>query len=255
MTNSFAFRAGTAGALAGLLSGMLGVGGGFALVPIFVLWLHVDQKRAHATSLAAIMPIALFSASGYAIRGDVSWQAWALVMLGSVVGASYGVKLLHHIPVKELKYLFAGVLILSALRLLWSTQPNQLFDGIASHVLLVLIGFIAGVAAGLLGVGGGIIIVPALIMTAGVNSLIARGTSLAVVVGTSIAGSRAHHKHRNIDWKLAKYAGIAGVPASILGTWVSGLLDERIAMTFFAIVLLVTAHRMFISAKDLPKQA
>ena len=251
MKNSFLVKASFAGALAGLLSGMLGVGGGFALVPIFVLWLHIDQKRAHATSLAAIMPIAAFSATGYAIRGDVNWQAWALVMIGSVVGARYGVQLLHRIPVKELKYLFAGVLTLSALRLLWSTQPNQLFDGLASHILLVFIGFIAGVAAGLLGVGGGIIIVPALIMTAGTDSLIARGTSLAVVVGTSIAGSLAHHKRRNIDWTAAKYAGIAGIPASIFGTYLSGKLDERIAMTFFAIVLLVTAHRMFISAKDL----
>lgn len=252
MRNTFAFKAGIAGVLAGFLSGMLGVGGGFALVPIFVLWIGIDQKRAHATSLAAIMPIAAFSATGYAIRGDVNWQAWALVMLGSVVGASYGVKLLHHIPVKELKYLFAGVLTLSALRLLWSTQPNQLFEGLASHVLLVLIGFIAGVAAGLLGVGGGIIIVPALIMTAGANSLIARGTSLAVVVGTSIAGSLAHHKRGNIDWLAAKYAGLAGIPASLLGTYISGKLDERIAMMFFSVVLLITAHRMFISAKDLP---
>lgn len=252
MFNSFAFKAGIAGVLAGLLSGMLGVGGGFALVPIFVLWLQIDQKRAHATSLAAIMPIAAFSAIGYAIRGDVALQAWALVMLGSVVGAKYGVQLLQRIPVKELKYLFAGVLTLCALRLLWSTQPHQLFNGFASHILLVLIGLIAGVAAGLLGVGGGIIIVPTLIMTAGTNSLIARGTSLAVVVGTSIAGSLAHHKRGNIDWSAAKFAGLAGIPASILGTYLSGKLDERIAMTFFAIVLLVTAHRMFVSAKDLP---
>ncbi len=237
------------GLIAGLLSGALGVGGGFIIVPLYVLWMGVDQKKSHATSLAAIMPIAFISALGYAVQGKVDWSAWILVLAGSVVGANYGVRLLAKIPVRELKIIFAVLLIISALRLLWSTQPHQLVSGTASHLLLVLIGFIAGVAAGLLGVGGGIIIVPALILSAGLDSIVARGTSLAVIVGTAISGSIAHHRRGNIEWSIAIPTGLAGIPASFLGTYLGTTLPERITMTAFSIVLILTALRMARSAE------
>lgn len=239
-----------AGVIAGLLSGLLGVGGGFVIVPLFVLWMNVEQKKAHATSLAAIIPIATFSAAGYALQDKVDWSAWALVLLGSVFGANYGVRLLHRIPVRELKYIFAGLLLLSALRLLWSTQPHQLLSGNASHILLVVIGFIAGVAAGLLGVGGGIIIVPSLIIAAGLDATVARGTSLAVIVGTAISGTIAHHRRGNIEWNIVWATGLAGIPASIVGTYLGTSLPERITMTLFSFVLIFTAYRMARSASS-----
>lgn len=238
------------GVIAGLLSGLLGVGGGFIMVPLFVLWMHVDQKKSHATSLAAIIPIATFSALGYAIQDKVDWSAWILVLAGSVFGANYGVRLLHRIPVKELKYIFSGLLLLSAFRLLWSTQPHQVLDGMASHALLVVIGFIAGVAAGLLGVGGGIIIVPSLIIAAGLDATVARGTSLAVIVGTAISGTVAHHRRGNINWSIAIPTGLAGISASIVGTYLGTSLPERITMTLFSFVLIFTAYRMAKSASE-----
>lgn len=238
------------GIIAGLLSGLLGVGGGFVMVPLFVLWMHIDQKKAHATSLAAIMPIATFSAIGYAIQDKVDWSAWILVLAGSVFGANYGVRLLHRIPVRELKFIFSGLLLLSALRLLWSTQPHQLMSGTASHILLVVIGFIAGVAAGLLGVGGGIIIVPSLIIAAGLDATVARGTSLAVIVGTAISGTIAHHRRGNIVWSIVIPTGLAGIPASIVGTYLGTSLPERITMALFSIVLVFTAYRMARSASE-----
>lgn len=238
------------GVIAGLLSGLLGVGGGFIMVPLFVLWMHVDQKKSHATSLAAIIPIASFSALGYAIQDKVDWSAWILVLAGSVFGANYGVRLLHRIPVKELKLIFAGLLLLSAIRLLWSTQPHQMLDGMASHALLIAIGFIAGIAAGLLGVGGGIIIVPALIIAAGLEAAVARGTSLAVIVGTAISGTVAHHRRGNIEWAIAIPTGLAGIPASMMGTYLGTSLPDRITMTLFSMVLLFTAYRMAKSVSE-----
>lgn len=238
------------GVIAGLLSGLLGVGGGFIMVPLFVLWMHLDQKKSHATSLAAIIPIASFSALGYAIQDKVDWSAWILVLAGSVFGANYGVRLLHRIPVKELKLIFAGLLLLSAIRLLWSTQPHQMLDGMASHALLIAIGFIAGIAAGLLGVGGGIIIVPSLIIAAGLDAAVARGTSLAVIVGTAISGTVAHHRRGNIEWSIAIPTGLAGIPASMMGTYLGTSLPDRITMTLFSMVLIFTAYRMAKSVSE-----
>ena len=65
------------GFLAGVLAGLFGVGGGFLMVPLYLAWLKIDQKKAHATSLGAIVPIAISGAIGYASSGDVNWKSAA----------------------------------------------------------------------------------------------------------------------------------------------------------------------------------
>lgn len=232
------------GACAGALSGMFGVGGGFVMVPMLVMWLGVEQRRAHATSLAAILPIATTAAIGYAVHGKVDWVAVALVLSGSIFGANYGVRLLASLPLVTIQRGFAVLLAFSALRLLWSAQPHQLLSDTWGHVLMVAIGFFAGVMAGLFGVGGGIVIVPALILATGLQAGVARGTSLAVIIGTSIAGTLAHRRRGNIDERLAVLAGIGGVPAAALSTYVVTVVPDRIVVSLFSLILLVTAFRM-----------
>jgi uncharacterized membrane protein YfcA len=92
------------------------------------------------------------------------------------------VKLLGQVPLKFLQLGFAALLYLSAMRLIWSSTPHQLLEGTAAIVFLIVVGFFAGVMSGLFGVGGGIVMVPALIIASGMDSLTARGTSLAVIV-------------------------------------------------------------------------
>ena len=65
------------GLLAGILAGMFGVGGGFLMVPLYVLWMGLDQRRSHATSLAAVLPIAVAGAIGYSTSDYVDWNAAA----------------------------------------------------------------------------------------------------------------------------------------------------------------------------------
>jgi uncharacterized membrane protein YfcA len=232
------------GLVAGTLSGLFGVGGGFIMVPLFVLWLGVEQKRAHATSLAAIIPIAVTAATGYALHREVDWSAGALVLAGSIFGANYGVRLLHRLHLRRIQFGFAALLIVTALRLLWPVQPHQLVTGVASYVLLAAIGFFAGVMAGLFGIGGGIVIVPALMLGAGLDAGIARGTSLAVIIGTSIAGTIAHRRRSNVDDRLALVTGLAGVPAAALSTYVVTFVPGRVILTAFAALLMFLAVRM-----------
>ena len=232
------------GLCAGTLSGMFGVGGGFIMVPMFVHWLGIEQRRAHATSLAAIIPIAATAASGYALHRDVDWAAGALVLAGSVLGANYGVRLLARLPLVAIQRGFAVLLTATAIRLVWSEQPHVLLSGWLGEALLVIIGFVAGVMAGLFGVGGGIVIVPALILAAGITPAVARGTSLAVIIGTSIAGTTAHRRRGNIDEGLAWIAGLAGIPAAALSTYVVRIIPDRIVVGLFALVLLYSAGRM-----------
>jgi uncharacterized membrane protein YfcA len=92
--------------LGGLLGGLLGVGGGFVLVPLQVLWAGVPQRHANANSLVAIIPIALAALPIYYFRKgspQVDLHAAIFLVIGSVVGAYIGARLLSRIPDLELK--------------------------------------------------------------------------------------------------------------------------------------------------------
>ena len=249
LTRKTALTAVAIGLIAGVFAGMFGVGGGFIMVPLFVMWLKSERKMAHATSLAAVVPIALSAAIGYAMHGQVDWIAAIFVLSGSVFGALYGVKLLSTLPVRTLQLVFAALLFISALRLLWSEQPHQLFTGLTADVLLVVIGFAAGVMAGLLGVGGGIVIVPALIISAGLDAATARGTSLAVIIGTGISGTIANVRKGNVDLRIAVVTGLAGIPGTLIGVYLSNTLPGPITVKLFAFLLIG------IALKQLPKES
>jgi len=229
------------GILAGILAGMFGVGGGFLMVPLYVLWVGLDQRRSHATSLAAVLPIAVAGAIGYSASDYVDWNATAALLAGSIFGAIYGVKLLGQVSLKFLQLGFAALLYLSALRLIWSSSPHQLLDGTAAIAFLVIVGFFAGVMSGLFGVGGGIVMVPALIIASGLDSLTARGTSLAVIVGSAISGTIANLRKDNIDRAFALLTGLAGVPATFLGVYFSQQLPQRISLILFSVILITIA--------------
>lgn len=235
------FQAAVVGLLAGTLAGMFGVGGGFLMVPLYVLWVGLDQRKSHATSLAAVLPIAVAGAIGYAVNDQVDWNAAAALLAGSVVGAIYGVKLLGQVSLKFLQLGFAGLLYLSAMRLIWSSSPQQLIEGNGAIALLIVVGFLAGVMSGLFGVGGGIVMVPALIITSGMDSLTARGTSLAVIVGSGLSGTWANARKGNIEVPYALISGIAGIPTVFLGVYLSQQVPQRIALILFSFILLAIA--------------
>jgi uncharacterized membrane protein YfcA len=107
------------GSIGGVLSGLLGVGGGIVMVPGLVLVLGSTQRKAHGTSLAAIIPIGAVGAAVYGIDGghiDVGF-AGALA-LGAVVGAPIGVRALARIPERALRVAFIAVVFAAAGRLL-----------------------------------------------------------------------------------------------------------------------------------------
>jgi uncharacterized membrane protein YfcA len=94
------------GAIAGLLAGFLGIGGGILLVPMMVGLLGLTQHKAHGTSLAIIIPIAIISAIVYALRHQVDWILVAAIGSASVIGVIIGAKLMMKVPAHRLRQLF-----------------------------------------------------------------------------------------------------------------------------------------------------
>jgi len=108
------------GLLAGLLAGIFGVGGGILIVPGLMWVLAMEQRRAHGTSLAAVLPISIAGLVPYLVAGNVQWVKAAALVAGSLIGAIYGVKVLAVIDKRRLAFGFAALMVLSAARLVWA---------------------------------------------------------------------------------------------------------------------------------------
>ncbi len=105
------------GAIAGLTAGFLGIGGGILLVPMMVGLLGLTQHKAHGTSLAIIIPIAIISATVYALRGHIDWALVATIGSGSIIGVIIGAKLMMRVPAHRLRQLFGVYAIALAILL------------------------------------------------------------------------------------------------------------------------------------------
>ncbi len=105
------------GTLAGLFSGLFGVGGGSVIVPLLVLWLGYEERGATATSLAAIVFIATFAAAVQGLYGNVDLLDAALVGVPAVGGVLIGAWLQQRLPARSISLLFAAVLVASAVEL------------------------------------------------------------------------------------------------------------------------------------------
>jgi uncharacterized protein len=101
----------------GLLSGLLGVGGGIVMVPLLVLWAGFAQRDAHATSLGAIIPISIAGIATYGVAGEVRYGTALALAAGSVLGAPIGARLLSRMDERMLKIVFGVFLIAVAVLL------------------------------------------------------------------------------------------------------------------------------------------
>ena len=239
------------GVVAGLLSGLFGVGGGIVMVPLLVAWAALDQRRASATSLLAIVPIATASAAGYAATDSIDLMAGLLLLVGGVVGGQVGTRLLPGTPIPRLQLWFGLLSLVAAARLVLGGSGSA--AGVAGSwwevVLLVLVGVAAGLLAGLLGVGGGIVMVPGLVILAGSDADTARGTSLLVVVFTALTATATNLRNDLVDVRVALTAGLVGIPAGLAGAALGQWLPERVALGLFAGLLTVSGIRMILRSR------
>jgi uncharacterized membrane protein YfcA len=234
------------GIVAGFLSGLFGVGGGILIVPALVMALGFAQRNAHGTSLAAVLPIAVSSLVSYASSDKVDWHVGIYLAIGAVAGAVIGTHILQRVPHDALAYSFAVLLVLTAVRLLLdhSDATGRGSLDVVGAIVLVSIGLVTGVLAGLLGVGGGIILVPVMVVGFSIPAAVAKGTSLFVVIPTSIMGTWRNRKKGNADLRIAAILGLAGVVSAFVAGKLSIGMSERLSNVLFAALLLAVAARM-----------
>lgn len=239
-------RAALVGLVAGFLSGMFGVGGGILIVPALVLALGFDQRLAHGTSLAAVLPIAASGLIAFTVEDKVDWAVALALAVGAVAGAVIGTHVLHLLPHRTLALGFGLLLLATAARLLLDHSSADGRSGLTvlSVVALVVLGLATGVLAGLLGVGGGIVMVPAMVVLFGIPGAVAKGTSLAVILPTSVMGTIRNRKRQNADLRVAAAVGLTGVVSSFPAGLIATRLDETVSSILFATLLVVVAAKM-----------
>jgi uncharacterized membrane protein YfcA len=239
------------GILAGFLSGVFGVGGGILIVPGLVLLMRMRQRLAHGTSLAAIVLIAISGMLGYALDHAVDWSAGGLLIIGAIAGAVAGTRALKSIRDDVLRVAFAVFLLATAVRLLVST-PEATGRGPIEVWLalgLVGIGLAAGALAGLLGVGGGIVIIPALVVLFSVPDAVAKGTSLFVIIPTALAGTMQNLRNNNVAVDVAVAVGVVGAGVAYAGSKLAVNMSAHLSSILFSGLLFAVAAQMLLAGR------
>lgn len=231
------------GLAGGILSGLFGIGGGTIIVPALALWLSMRQKLSVGTSVAAIFPTALVGAITYAIQGNINYVAAAALTLGMIIGAQLGTYWLARLPVAVIRWGFMAFLLLVIISL-WFVVPQRsatLEITFISALMLLFTGILVGILSGILGVGGGIIVVPVLMLFFGSSDLVAKGTSLLMMVPGTISGTIGNFKRQNVDFRSATIIGLSACAAVPLGalfaTWLDPLLGNILFSLYLAFLL------------------
>jgi uncharacterized membrane protein YfcA len=234
------------GLLAGLLSGLFGVGGGTVIVPLLVLVLAYNQRLAAGTSLAAIVPTATIGVISYALNDSVAWIPGLILAAGAVVGAQIGTWLLPRVSLVALRWSFIAFLVgvIVSLFIIVPSRDAGLPLTVLTIAGLVVLGVATGTVAGLIGVGGGIVVVPALMLMFGTSDLIAKGTSLLMMIPTAISGTIGNVRRGNVDLAAAALIGVAACTTTALGAWIATLVDPFWGNVLFAIFLTFIAVQL-----------
>ncbi len=244
------------GLAAGLLGGLFGVGGGLIIVPGLVSLAGMDRRLAHGTSLAATLPIAAASLITYVSHGNVDWPVAFFLTIGAIAGAIVGTTLLHVIPKNVLIIIFVITVLATATRLTVSTDSTGRSDlTVAMALLLIVVGLLTGTLAGLLGIGGGVIMVPAMVVILGMVPVVAKGTSVAVIVPTAIMGTIRNRKNANVDIRVAAVVGGFGALSAVVGGTISDRMSDQVSNIMFAALLVFVAITQLLSLRSKPAVA
>jgi uncharacterized membrane protein YfcA len=235
------------GALIGLSLGLLGGGGSILTVPIFVYVLGFGAKEAIAMSLAVVGATSLLGAVGHWRAGNVNLRVAGIFGVVAMAGTYLGARIATFFSGTAQLALFAAVMLVAAF---FMFRPPRLepppVEGSSAvdekHMPLLLIiaeGIAVGILTGLVGVGGGFLIVPALVLLGRVPMKVAVGTSLLVIAMKSAAGFVGYLGQVSVDWSfMALFTAVAAV-GIVVGTYLVRYVPQHALQRAFAVFLVV----------------
>lgn len=231
----------------GVTLGLLGGGGSILTVPVLVYVLGYGAKTAIAMSLPVVGVTSLIGAGLHWRRGNVKVRTAALfgvlAMAGSFAGAKLGLLLSGRVQLTVL----AIVMVAAAASMLRGRRGGET-DAAQTQVRLALIIPVAlgvGMLTGVVGIGGGFLVVPALVLLANVSMREAIGTSLLVITMNSVSGFAGYLGAVDIDWGFLGGFTAAAVTGAVVGTALTGKVPQATLKRVFAIFLIALGAFVF----------
>ncbi len=234
------------GLASGFFSGLFGIGGGLVIVPALVTALRMDHRRAVGTSLLAILPAVLSATVSYLLVGQIDWVLGGLLAAGAVVGAQAGIWVLHRISRRAAQWVFVGFVVVMVVQLAVAVPERGValvLDPVKVAGLLVL-GLAGGMMSAILGLGGGGLVVPVLMVWFGLSDLIAKGASLVMMLPGVASGLVGNLRRHDVDVRAGLTIGATAILTGPLGAWVARLVQPRVAAWLFAAFLVVVGTSM-----------
>jgi uncharacterized membrane protein YfcA len=229
------------GLLAGAFGGLAGLGGGVVMIPLMVRFFGFNQHQAHGTSLAALMFTGLTGAVTYSLKGNVDLLAAGLLAATAILTARFGALFAHSLPEWKLKMYF-GIFVISVSVLLllkpFYVPSTYVVQGWVWAVILLVSGTAAGFLAGLMGVGGGAIMTPAMVLVLGFSQYLAQGTSLLAMVPVAAVGGYTHWRLGNVVKEVIPGLIVGIIVGTFAGGTVAQWLSEATLRLIFAVVLI-----------------
>jgi uncharacterized protein len=236
------------GVLIGVALGLMGGGGSILTVPIFVYAMGVEPKSAIAMSLAVVGATSLLGALGHWRAGNINVRIASIFAPVAMIGTFAGARLSALISGQAQLILFAVVMLFAAFFMLRDRKGNTETSDHGhqlSVVLIILEGIAVGILTGLVGVGGGFLIVPALVLLGKVPMKQAVGTSLVVIAFKSFAGFAGYLGQVPVDWSfMGAFIAVAAV-GILIGTQLVKLLSQALLKQSFAVFLLLMGGFIF----------
>ena len=247
--------------LVGLSLGLLGGGGSILVVPLLTYLGGMEPREAIASSLFVVGVTSLVSLLQHARAGRVRWKTGLLFGASGMVGAFVGGLAGGHIPGPVLMVAFALMMVATATAMLRPRTGDPRGTGMpgdrAEHPhpvwRILLDGLVVGAATGLVGAGGGFLVVPALVLLAGLPMSAAVGTSLLVIALKSFAGLGGYMTTVSLDWPIVLSVTAAAVVGSFGGVALASRVPEQALRRGFGFFVL--AMGVFVLAQELPAAA
>lgn len=236
-------------ALIGLSLGLLGSGGSILTVPVLVYLVGEESKLAITESLAIVGTISLFGMLPYAVSRQIQWEKVLLFGLPGMLGTYFGSALSQYLSGGVQLTIFAVVMLLAATFMFRSPLQKSAEVALPTAprppLKTALEGLAVGILTGLVGVGGGFLIVPALVLLGGLPMQYAVGTSLMIITLNSFMGFFKHlyqfsGSEHGLHWSLIALFAVIGVLGSFAGTKLSqNISSEKLRKGFAASLVVI----------------
>jgi uncharacterized membrane protein YfcA len=245
--------------LIGILSSMIGVGGGFIVVPMLNIVYGFSMRLSVGTSLVMVVFTALSSTVAYVRQKRIDYALGLVMATGSVPGALIGSSLVRLLPDQTLGAIFGLFLIAIALRMFlgsggsgketktkrWGWRrtirdaKGEVFKYEVNVVAGIALSVLAGLASGLLGVGGGAVAVPVMVLVLAMPMHVAVATSMFMMIFTSVTGAVNHIFQGNAVYEAALMLGFGIIVGTQLGAHVARRLKVSVLQRVFAVFLVL----------------